>query len=272
MDRLSIEFINTMGMNPVDQVRLVASLGLRQVSMGLSPVTDNPHGYAPWTLVDNPALVKETRRALDETGLSVALGEGFLIMPGVDVSTSVAGLDAMAELGAPRVNCLIIMEEDRARACDQFARLAGMAAERGMDLTLEFMPLMWPATLEEAQGVIVEAGAANGRLLVDSMHYYRSGATTADLARIDPALIGYIQICDVPMPAASPDYGEEARHNRLCPGEGDLPLEDFLRALPRDLIVGIEAPMLAKARAGVAPADAIRPCVEATRSLLAALD
>jgi sugar phosphate isomerase/epimerase len=77
-------------------------------------------------------------------------------------------------------------------------------------------------------------------LLLDAMHVYRSGATTADVAALDPAMVAYVQLCDVPMPPQTADYGEEARHERRCPGEGDLPLAEFLGALPPEVTIGLE--------------------------------
>lgn len=278
-NRLAIEFICAFGMKPDDFVRMAADLGVGKVGLSLHRITDNPHDYPEWDLRTDPALLAATKAALAQTGVELAQGEGFLIMPGSDVADSKATLDMMAELGAPSINTVLV-EQDRARAVDQFALLAAMAAGRGMQATIEFMPLMWPSSLAEAKAVLDEAGAANGRLLVDAMHYFRSGSSVEDLGSFDLSSIGYIQLCDVPMPEAgaamTPEmmqaYGEEARHERRCPGDGDLPLAAFLAALPRDLTVGLEVPMLSKAKAGVPPADALRPCVEAAKTIIAALD
>jgi sugar phosphate isomerase/epimerase len=267
MDRLGLEFICTLGLPPVAQIALAAELGITKTGLAPAPITANPHGFAAWDLRRDAGLVRATGAALRDHGVSLSIGEGFLIMPGLEIADSAATLDIMAELGAPLVNCVCI-EQDRARAVAQFASFAAMAAERGLVATLEFMPLMWPATLDEALALIAESGAANGRLLLDAMHVFRSGATVADLARLDPALIGYVQLCDVPMPAEGSDYGEEARHERRCPGEGDLPLAGFLRALPSATVVGLEVPMVSKARAGLNLRDALAPCVAAAHALL----
>lgn len=267
MDRLGLEFISTLGMNPVDAIRLTAELGVHRTGMAPSPITANPHGFAPWDLRSDPALVRATGAAAREHGVAIALGEGFLVMPGLQIADMAGTLDIMAELGAPVVNCVVV-EQDRVRAADEFGLFARMAGERGLIATIEFMPLMWPASIAEALAFLGEVGAANAKLLLDAMHVYRSGATTADLAAIDPAMIAYVQLCDVPMPAKTGDYGEEARHDRLCPGEGDLPLADFLRVLPAELTVGLEVPMVTKAVAGVSLRDALAPCVQAARRLL----
>lgn len=280
MDRLGIEFISAMGMRPDDMVRMVADLGVSSLSISPQPITDNPHGYPAWNLVGDEALMKATKQALADCNVRVAQAEGFLIMPGVEVSASEPWLDAAAELSAPMINSVAI-EPDRTRALDQFAALAEMAGKRGMKTMVEFMPMMIdPGNLVQALAFIADSGADSGRVMLDAMHYYRSGSQTSELAESDLSRIGYVQLCDVPMPqpgGGTPEetmqaYGEEARHNRLCPGEGDLPLADFLAALPRDLPVGLEVPMLAKAQAGTSPGEALKPCVEAAQNLLSGLD
>jgi sugar phosphate isomerase/epimerase len=267
VERLGLEVISTLGMNPVDAIRVAADLGVHRTGMSPSPITGNPHGFVPWDLRSDPALVRATKAAAREHGVEIALGEGFLVMQGLRIADMAGTMDIMAELGAPVVNAVVI-EQDRARAVDEFGLFAQMADEHGLVATIEFMPLMWPATITEALAFLKDVGAANGKLLLDAMHVYRSGATTADVAAIDPAMIGYIQICDAPMPARTDNYGEEARHERLCPGEGDLPLAEFLRALPANLTVGLEVPMVSKAEAGVSVYDALAPCVAAARRLL----
>jgi len=267
MDRLGIEFISTLGMNPVDAVRLVAEFGLRRTGMAPSPITANPHGFAPWDFRRDPALVRATKAAAREHGVQIALGEGFVIMPGLTMADAEPVVDIMAELGAPILNGCCV-EPDRTRALDEFSLFAEMAAKRGLVATLEFMPMLWPATLAEALDFVKATGAPNARLLLDAMHVYRSGATTADVAALDPAMIAYVQLCDVPMPAQTDDYGEEARHERRCPGEGDLPLAQFLGALPADVTIGLEVPTISKATAGVSVRDALAPCVAASRHLL----
>jgi sugar phosphate isomerase/epimerase len=266
-DRLGLEFISTLGMNPVDAVRLTADLGLRRTGMAPAPIASNPHGFAPWDLRSDPSLVRATKAAAREHGVAISLGEGFIIMPGSDMADAEALVDVMAELGAPALNACSL-EQDRNRAIEQFALFAEMARKRGLVATLEFMPLMWPMTLAEALAFVHDSGAANARLLLDAMHVYRSGATTAEVAALDPSLIGYVQLCDAPMPAQADDYGMEARDNRLCPGEGDLPLGEFLGALPATVPLGLEVPMVRKAEAGIALREALAPCVAATRRLL----
>jgi sugar phosphate isomerase/epimerase len=101
------------------------------------------------------------------------------------------------------------------------------------------------------------------------MHFVRSGASVSDLVALDPDLIGYAQLCDVPLVSKFDQYMDEARYARLPPGKGELPLREIVRALPAGLVLGLEIPMVEQAQAGVGPRERLAPCVEAARHLLA---
>jgi hypothetical protein len=56
----------------------------------------------------------------------------------------------------------------------------------------------------------------------------------------------------------------------MAPGEGELPLAQFLRLVPDGVVVSLEIPMRSLAEAGVGPRERTARCVEAARTLLAA--
>ena len=100
------------------------------------------------------------------------------------------------------------------------------------------------------------------------MHLGRSGATVAEIAALDPSMIGYIQLSDAPLKPANPNYMDEATFDRMVPGEGELPLREYLSVLPRDVVVSLEVPSRALAKAGSSPRDRLERCVKAARALL----
>lgn len=124
------------------------------------------------------------------------------------------------------------------------------------------------ADLATAVSAVRHVGRPNFRLLIDAMHLFRSGPTVADLAALDPNLIGYVQLCDVPLISTHASYADEARFDRLEPGKGELPLLDLLRALPPGLILGLEVPMLAQAEAGIGARERLAGSVTAARALV----
>jgi sugar phosphate isomerase/epimerase len=151
-----------------------------------------------------------------------------------------------------------------------FAAVSGLAAEYGIRACIE--PTSWCVVhrLDQAKDLIRRAGVANAGVIIDTLHMDRAGETPASLAAFDPALIAYVQICDAgpQRPATQPDLMAEARGNRLLPGEGTLPLNAMLDALPQDLTVGVEAPT--REVAALSFVDAAKRAGDATRAFFAA--
>ena len=204
---------------------------------------------------------------MDDRGVAISLGDGVLILPSADAHNSAADLDAMAELRVPRVNA-VSLDPDRGRTFDQVAVVAELAAQRGMETTVEAVPGMAIGDIPTALDVIRHVGRPDVRLLIDTMHLVRSGSGAPDLYAIDPNLIGHAQLCDATLHPRFDNYMEEALYERMVPGEGELPLGDILAALPPGLMIGLEIPQRSLAEAGIGPIDRLRPCVEAARSLL----
>jgi len=270
MDRLGIEMLCVFGMPPVEYVHLTADLGCRYITTGMVGFTPlKVLGYQPFSLRDDPLLRRDLLVAMDDRGVSISLGEGLLIAPGVDVRSYAADLDIMAELRIPRINAVSI-EPDRDRTFDELAVLTELAAERGILTSVEPVPGLTIPDLPTALAAVEHVGRDEISLLIDTMHVARSGAGAGDLRSLPAERIGHVQLCDVPLRSTKEHhYAEEAMYHRMAPGEGELPLVDMLAALPRDRVVGLEVPMRSRAEAGVSAYDRLLPCVESARALLA---
>jgi sugar phosphate isomerase/epimerase len=269
MDRLGIEMLSVFGMPPVEYVELTADLGCRYITTGLAGFAPlkNP-AYPPFSLRDDHQLRRELLAAMDDRGVSISLGEGLLIAPGVDIQSYAADLDIMAGLRIPRINT-VSLEPDRARTFDELAGLTALAAERGIATCIEPVVGLSIADLPAALAALTYVDRDEISLLIDTMHASRFGASADDLRSLPPQRIGYIQLCDTTLQPRMKNYAEEAMYERLAPGEGELPLADILAALPDDRVVGLEVPMRSRAEAGVSAYDRLLPCVESARALLA---
>jgi sugar phosphate isomerase/epimerase len=258
MRALSLDFLSVFGMPPQAFVELAADLGCQHISMAPEPPAYNPHGYPAWSLRDDTRLRRELLAALGARGLSLSIGEGPFVVPDKDVAEFEGDVELMAGLGAPRLVTLSF-DPDQDRTRDQFRRLADIAAGYGLDLCLEFTPSKRIATFAQALDMVRQVDRPNMRIVLDTMHFARSGSALPDLTRADPALIGYVQLCDAAKANQRATYAEEAIHDRLAPGAGELPLREIFAAAPRDRIVGLEIPMRAQAEAGVGPYERMRP-------------
>jgi sugar phosphate isomerase/epimerase len=269
MDRLGIEMLSVFGMPPIEYVHLTADLGCRYITVGMvgfAPV--GSLNYPPFSLRDQPQLRRDLLAAMDDRDVSISLGEGLLIAPGVDVRSYAADLDVMAELRIPRINT-VSLEPDQARTFDELAGLTALAAERGIATCVEPVVGLSIADLPSAMAAVDYVDRDEISLLVDTMHLARFGASADDLRAIPAERIGYIQLSDTTWQGRLTHYAEEAMFERMPPGDGELPLVDMLAALPRDRVVGLEVPMRSRAEAGVSAYDRLLPCVAGAKSLLA---
>ncbi|OBI43863.1 sugar phosphate isomerase/epimerase family protein [Mycobacterium colombiense] len=266
-DRLGIGMLSVFGLPPIELVNLAADLGCRYVSVAVQGMPLVPLGYPPFSLKDDTVLRKDLLAAMDDRGVSISLGDGFLVLPGADVSALGGDLDVLAELGVPRIN-VVSLDPDLPRTLDQLAALTELAAQRDIGTVVEPVPGLTIGGLDAALAATEYVGRSEFRLLIDTMHLVRSGAGAAELAAIDAEQIGYAQLNDTTLRPRVDNYMEEAMFERMVPGDGELPLHDLLSALPRDTVLEIEVPRRSLALAGVSPIDRLRPCVEAAQRLL----
>lgn len=267
-ERLALGMLSVFGLPPIEFVALAAELGCRHISAAVRGMPLVPLGYPPFSLTDDAALRKDLLAAMDDRGVTISLGDGFLVLPGAEVDALSPDLDALAELGVPRINA-VSLDPDLSRTFDQFAALTELAARRNIGTVVELVPGLTIGDLTTGLAAADYVGRSDFRLLIDTMHLVRSGAGATELAAIDPGRIGYAQLNDTTLRPVTDNYMEEAMFERLVPGDGELPLRDILSVLPVDTVIEIEVPQRSLALAGVSPIERLRPCVAAARRLLA---
>lgn len=244
-----LEHLTLLDVPPPELVTVAASAGFDAVGLRISPAVD---GERPWPVSPGSPMLAETVRRCADTGIRVLDVEAVRLGP--VPADYAAALESAAALGARFVNA-ICDDPDHGRLADSFAALTAAAAGYGIRAVVEFMAYRSVRTLAEAVAIADRSGG--GGVLVDALHVQRCGVGLAELRRVDPGLIGYVQLCDAPLTApeagpASADAVREARAARLLPGEGELPLRELLAALPDRIPVAVEAPGRAD---GVGPAE-----------------
>jgi sugar phosphate isomerase/epimerase len=157
-----------------------------------------------------------------------------------------------------------------AQFIDCLGPLAGRAQAHGVGLTLEFLPESSIPDLATAQRIVTAIDAPNLGLMFDTWHFARSGGTLAQLAGLPRGLITGLQISDRTPPAPGTVYTPMG--GRLLPGEGELPLVQWLEViLARDpgLTVGVE--VFSDELTALKPEDAAGRVAQTTRGVLAQL-
>jgi sugar phosphate isomerase/epimerase len=218
---LSLAAGTLTGCSAVDAIRVAARAGFDLV--GLRPDLSR--------LLD--ADIAGARRAAEESGV------GIFDIEVVRIGTMPAYLlqrliDFACGVGAAHL--LVVSEdEDRNRAIEAFRDICIRAAGGGVRPVLEFMAFTAVQDLDAAMAMVAAVDHPAAAILVDSLHLARSGGTAAQVAGVDRSLIPYVQLCDGPAlgPSGVAALADEARHRRLPPGLGQLPLAAFLEATPR---------------------------------------
>lgn len=262
--RLGLDQLTVAGMSPVDLVALAAEAGCNSVSLS-NAQRINPFGFPTWSLVTDPGLRREVSLRLADTGLTLALGEGCVIRPQTDVGDFQSAIDVFCELGAARMS-VVSFETDATREAHQLNKLAEMTASSGLPLAVECSVRR---SLPDLVSAVSALRPINVGILIDAMHFFRGGATIQDLSQLDPALLVYFQICDVPWRGEG-EYLDEAIHRRLPPGEGELPLVSLIAALPADITISMEIPQVALAKSGIPHLDRVRRTAAKCRAAMAA--
>jgi sugar phosphate isomerase/epimerase len=261
--RLSLAHLTVLDADPLTLIDAAAAGRFDAVGLRIVPPMPTDQ-IVP--VIGNARLIGEIEQRLDATGVRILDIEAVWLMPHTDVTALKPALELGARLGARHL-LVVGNDPDWARQRDNFADLCDLAQEVGLGIALELMSYVELRTLSQAQQLLDQVRRPNAGLLIDALHFYRSGAHPRDLAAIDPALFPYIHLCDAH--AAAPDAAglrAEGRGGRFYPGEGELPLAEFLRAFPADIPIAIEAPCARYA--GLSPLERGRICGAAARALL----
>lgn len=241
---LGVAHLTAVTLAPPAFIEAAARAGFDRVGLRLLRVTETSPGYP---LMDDPALMRATRRALAATGLTVNDIEFVRITPGLDPADLRAFLDAGAELGARHV-IAAPYDPDLARLADRLGALSRLAAERGLSVVLEFFP--WTVVPDLSAALVVARAAGGVGVLADSLHFDRSGSSLALLRETQACLLPFAHLADAPVhaPYTEAELLHTARDERLPPGDGRIALQAFLDALPPGSPVVAEVPMTALAR------------------------
>lgn len=262
--RLSLEQISAWGLAAPALVNLAAELGCEAISLFVEAVNPESAGEP---LIGNPALVREIKARLDATGVHINTLECFALTPDTDVRAFEPALAVGAELGG-RAATAIVFDPDRARVIDNLSAFAALAQDHGIATNIEFIAMSALPNLADAAS-LARAVALPVRIVVDTLHWTRSGGTAADLATLDPALLGAVQLCDGPAEmAAELQLFHEGFLQRMIPGEGAFAIDTFLKALPPGQLIGVEVPLQNLADTGIPVEERARRAIEGARRAL----
>ncbi|GAA3237158.1 TIM barrel protein [Pseudonocardia petroleophila] len=242
---LSLAAGTVLDLSPGDTVECAAAAGF---------------GLAGVRMADPRTQARGVADALRRTGADLLDVEVVRLAPGPLTDAQRRLAVTAAELGA-RFLLTVSEDPDEPATVGKLAELAGLLGDRTR-VALECMAFTAVPTRTAAERI---ARAAPGvTVLLDPLHLHRAGDRLDDPA--DPALTGYAQLSDVADPGRAPaDLAHEARHERVPPGHGGLPLAAFVAGLPAGvpLAVEVQSDALAAALAPRDRAELVRTAAEA---------
>jgi sugar phosphate isomerase/epimerase len=118
---------------------------------------------------------------------------------------------------------------DLGRLTEEFGAVCQQAADHtNAMIVYEFMPFDANVhTLDTALQVVVDAGQPNGGLAIDTWHMAKLGISPADLRRIPPSYLSWVELSDGQL-ANTPDLGQECLDLRRLPGEGEFDIPGYI--------------------------------------------
>lgn len=183
----------------------------------------------------------EVGRMVRDAGLAITLFQPFRDFEGMPepqrsrtFDRAERKFDVMQELGADlmlvcsNVSPLALGGIDR--AAEDFHELGERAAKRGLRVGYE--ALAWGRHISDhrdAWEIVRRANHPNIGLILDSFHTLARRIDVNSIRAIPKDKIFIVQLADAPL--INMDLLHWSRHYRNMPGQGDLPVQDFMRAV-----------------------------------------
>ncbi len=262
--QFSLAYLTVPGTTPAAQTRIAARAGYDSVSLRLGNIGVPGEPEDPLS----PQSLRETTRALRETGLPVLDVELARIVRDRDARSYVPVMEAAAAMGARHMISSAWTNEpnDGAFIVERYAEICDLARPFSLTVDLEFPTFSRVRSLAEALDVVRNAGQPNGGVLVDALYYHFSNCTLAELAGLPRKWAHFIHLCDTSrgVPTTKQAQMQVARENRLYVGDGCIDLAGLVDALP-GVPLSIELPN-ARRSAELGHEGHARRCLETARS------
>ena len=117
-----------------------------------------------------------------DAGIIVLDVEVVWLKPGADDPDHLRIIDAGADIGARNV-LVVSSDPDPQSTADKLRRLTEYAAERAMRVCLEFAAFTEVKSLAAALDIIERTGHPDTGLLIDPLHFARTGGSAGHAAR-----------------------------------------------------------------------------------------
>jgi len=227
LDLSPSEFVDAAARNRCHMVSLIVQ-GSR-----LFPSTPD------YGLIGDTAARRALRQRLRDLDVSVDTIEVFVIDRHCDPEAFRPAFETAVFLGATAVNTLAIDRTEN-RLAETYGKFCRIAREFGLSVYTEVHRTLAHDSLATAVR-FATAFNIDFKIELDSLHFFRYGGKVEEITRYHE-WIGRAQLSDGPAHATPSEYGVESLSHCQIPGDGVLPLIEFVRGLPDGIVAGVEVP------------------------------
>jgi len=235
---LNLAHLNVLELAPPDVIAVAETAGFRTAGLRLSPA--RPEETPPPVYGDTP-MRRDLISRIEDSGVGILEIELLWLRRQTELRSYEPFLELGALLGAKNViTCCDTTNLSEAQ--DMFEKACDMAAPYKLNMNLEFLPWIGIGRFDQALTIVTKANRRNGKMMLDPLHLSRTGVSFSRIAEVDTSLIAYAQICDAPLPPPvdMDAIAFEAKFERMLPGQGDLPLGDYVSLLPAGIPLSVE--------------------------------
>jgi sugar phosphate isomerase/epimerase len=196
-------------------------------------------------VVGDGPLIADIKVMLKTAGMPVFDIFSCYLEPQTRMADFTASLALGAEFGGQYV-MVMGNDPDYSRMRDNFGLFCDAASRFGLTPTIEFVPSRPLCTMAMAVRLINEAGRGTGAVCTDPLHFARTGGTAQEIASYAGKFFPYTQLNDGVLFPGEPNaahFGKMPAGKRALLGEGDVPLAEYLDAMPQGLPLSIEIPI-----------------------------
>ena len=265
--QFSLAYLTVSGCPPPEMTYIAARAGYDYVS--LRPIYMGLPGEPNFALTENKELLRQTKKALTDTGVKLHDIELARIQDGVDVKKYLPAMEVAAELGG-RAVLSSIWTSDRNFYIERFAELCDLAKSFGLTVDLEYVPIASVYNLAGALDVLCTVKRENAGLMIDTHHFHRAGDKIEDLDAVPREWFHFAHLCDAPgeIPTEKEEMPSILREARLYCGEGGIDIASILNRIP-EIPYSIELPHVARVKEIGYGEHAYR-CLESAKKYFAA--
>ncbi len=244
-----------LGTTPVmEYIHATKKAGYEAIGIRLYRAPGRTYNFNP--IVGDAALMRDVKKAIPDLGLEMYDIYSYYLRPEMEWDLILPSLDFAGELGA---KYLLVIGDDTEwqRMCDNMGRICEKLKPMGIQAVIEaYANVLTP--MATAVKFCMDNREHNVGLCMDPRQGFRDEKDYCfeALKGVDRALLPYAQINDSSL----------LGNNGILPGEGQVPLYDYLDALPAGIDLSMEAQI--PSDFSYTGAEWAKMSVERTRKLL----